>query len=301
MVNSREDSVIKRLPKLFCFAAVIFILACSTGSAALVYLYDFPGTPGSGLAANQTNPQPSGATFSDFTRTNLNPDIVPRSNEFDTIGWSLNGQDLTKYEGFTITASPGHLLDLTSLTFSTVQYLTGATQGQVALFLNGSTTAYATLNYQWANSPVTFNFTPLTNANNVTVAEFRFYGWMAGALVGSDGLANVATNGTIALVPEIPTFWPLLFFLGFVTIIETTRGMRRRRRFSVARPWFEGWCSHVKHLIRTPMERYRSPTAPLWKSLARWVCNHMPAGACYFKIKVWYRSCLASNAWKTIS
>jgi hypothetical protein len=202
-----------QIAKRVVLTAVGVVAIYSGTEASLIYTYDFPGTPGSGLAVDQTNPQPPNATFSDFTRTNLNPDTVLRPNEFDTIGWAHNGQDTTQHEGFTITAHPGYLLDLSSLTFNAFQYASGATQGQVALFLNGSASAYASLDFHWdVNGPVTFNFTPLTITDNVTVAEFRFYGWTAGSPNGGDGLSAVAVFGDV-VVPEVSSLGPIVLLL----------------------------------------------------------------------------------------
>lgn len=122
-------------------------------------------------------------------------------------------QNLTQYSGFTITANAGNVLDLTSLTFNTIQYAAGPTSNQVALFLNGSTTPYATLDYR-GTAGVTFSFFPLTDADNVTQAEFRFYGWNAGDPVnGSNGMANVALYGSISTVPETATLVPILIVI----------------------------------------------------------------------------------------
>ena len=190
----------RRFPRAILLAGSLILASPLTSSASLIYLYDFPGS--SGLASDQSNPQPGNATFSDFTRTNLNPDPAPQPNEFDTIGWAHNGQDTTQYEGFSITAAAGYHLNLTSATFNAFQYASGATQGQAALFLNGSTTAYATVDFHWdVNGQVAFNFTPLTDANNVTLAEFRVYGWTAGSPNGSSGISQFAINGAIVL-PE---------------------------------------------------------------------------------------------------
>ena len=48
-----RNFVIRQLPNLLCCAAFLFVLRCSTASASLIYLYDFPGDTGSGLARKQ--------------------------------------------------------------------------------------------------------------------------------------------------------------------------------------------------------------------------------------------------------
>jgi hypothetical protein len=76
--------------KLFAVGALALLAACPTVHASLLYLYDFPGDPGSGLAADQTNPQPTGATFGDFTRNNVGV-VSGSNNEFGSNNWSLGG------------------------------------------------------------------------------------------------------------------------------------------------------------------------------------------------------------------
>src|SRR4051794_22694702 len=92
----------------------LMLVAQSAAHASLIYIYDFPGA--SGLATNQTNGQPSNATFGDFTRTNLNGSGGPPV--FASTGWNQNNSiDPTEFEGFSITATGGFHLNLSSLTF----------------------------------------------------------------------------------------------------------------------------------------------------------------------------------------
>ncbi len=219
-------------PLAFAFGTLLFFAGflASTSQASLIYLYDFPGTPGSGSAAAQTNAQPSGATFSDFTRTNLTPDTMTYTNEFTSVGYAHPAQDLTQYAGFTITAKFGQTLDLTSLTFDTIHHASGPTKEEVHLYLNGDySTPYATQFFSGTKS-IAFNFTPLTNVDNVTSAEFRFYGWNAGQPAGSNGFSNVAVNGAIgtAIVPEVSAL-PCVILLVFCLLLH-----KNRRRFKAA-------------------------------------------------------------------
>ena len=189
--------------------------------ASLIYTYDFPGNPGSGLASNQTNGQPAGATFSDFTRT-ADLTQMPGAPAIDTYGtesWNQTGSiDTTQYEGFSIAAAAGNRLNLTSLTFDIQLKPSGPLNFEVGLFLNGSATAYATLDLTPTSSVTTytFSFTPLTDADNVTSAEFRFFGWNAAAAGGGIVLDNVTTNGAISNLPESSTFVPISLLLGCV-------------------------------------------------------------------------------------
>ncbi len=205
---------------------VALILAGSAARASIVWTYDFPGTPGSGLGSGQTNPQPANATFGDWNRANLTQ--IATSDVFDNGGWNNSSVfDPTQYASFTITADAGYHLNLSLLTFDEMRSAGGPTKGEVQLFLNGSSTAYATFTYNPTSSTQnqTFSFTPTTDATNVTLAEFRFYGWNGGDPGGTMAFDNVAT--TLDIVPEIPVFWPVLFVIACILIGKEKRRFQR--------------------------------------------------------------------------
>jgi hypothetical protein len=219
--------------KLSLLTTLAVVLTCSTGRASIIYSYDFPGSPGSGLASNQTNGQPAGATFSDFTRTAGLTQMpgAPANDDYGTESWNQTGSiDTTQHEGFSITAGAGNHLNLTSLSFDIQLKPSGPLNFEVGLFLNGSSTAYATLDLTPTTTVTTytFNFTPLTDADNVTLAEFRFFGWNAAAAGGGIILDNVTTNGAIVILPEAnPAFFATLPVL--VASVDMFRRNRRRR------------------------------------------------------------------------
>lgn len=213
------------------FSMLALVLGGSEVQASLIYLYDFPGSPGSGLAANQTNPQPSDATFSDFTRNNVGV-VGSSTDEFGSNNWSLGGVlDSTVFEGFSITSAGGFHLNLSSLTFSAYRSATGPQNMEVALFLNGSASAYATFDFSPTTSktPYTFNFTPLTDSDNVTTATFKFYGWNAGGAGGQLYLDDVATNGTISSLPEVAPLLPVTLIIA-CSVVEIHRRRARDPR-----------------------------------------------------------------------
>jgi hypothetical protein len=216
----------KNCPGLWLVAVCGLLLMHPDARASLIYLYDFPGNPGSGLASDQTNGQPSGATFSDFTRTNVGA-TPTGANEFGGNTWSLSGSlDSTVFESFSITADVGFHLNLDSLTFSAQRSATGPQNMEVALFLNGSTTASATYDFSPTASMVSysFNFPPLTDSDNATTATFKFYGWNATSGVGGQlYLDDVATNGAISNAPEPSALWPILLLFGCVSITQGRR------------------------------------------------------------------------------
>jgi hypothetical protein len=191
--------------KVLRLAAILLLFFVANASA--VFTYDFPGSPGSGLAADQTTPQPPIATYSDFTRNNVN--IQGAANIFDSKGWSTNTSiDTNTYVTFSITAAPTLYINLSSLTFDAVLTIDGPPSGQVSLFVNGSATPYASTTFSptLTLTNFSFNFTPLTDADLATTVEFRFYGWNAVTNGGPLGFDNVTTS----VVPEPSTIWAAL-------------------------------------------------------------------------------------------
>lgn len=217
---------------LKAFALIAVVVLQATAHASLIYTYDFPGN--SGLAADQTNLQPSNATFSDFTRTNVGTPPTGPSDSFRTNNWSLGGSlDPTEFVSFSIVASGGFHLNLSSLTFNAQRFAQGPQSMEVALFLNGSGTAYATYDFSPTTTMTayTFNFTPLTDADNVTTATFKFYGWNATGSGGQLYLDDVATYADISSVPEVAPLLPVTLIIA-CSVMETHRRRVRNSRLS---------------------------------------------------------------------
>jgi hypothetical protein len=219
-----------RISAVTALVSIALFLSSAATDAAIVYTYDFPGPgPNNGSAANQTNGQPSNATFSDFTR---NGGLTGTGNTdvFGSKNWSSSATlDPTVFTAFTITANPGFVLSLSQLTFDSLK--NGATaplQAEVDLFLNGSTTAYASFAWTPQNSPMTsyvFSFNPVTFADNVTTATFKFFAWDA-LPTNEVQFANVAIYGGID-VPEASSLGPLAILL---TVMALDRRRRLKRR-----------------------------------------------------------------------
>ena len=219
-----------------CLPALLLAMACSTAKSSVVYTYDFPGNPGSGLAADQTNPQFPNATFGDWARVNVS--AGPAANSFDSTFWNTTSSfDPTQYVSFSITADAGYHLNLSLLTFDEMRTSGGPTKGHVEMFLDGSAAPYAVMNYNPHSSihSETFNFTPTTDADNVGTVEFRFYGWNGGTPEASLILANVAV--TLSIVPEPSTVLFALLPIG-IALFSLAQGWRRKRKSSVARNRF---------------------------------------------------------------
>ena len=199
-----------------------------SASASIVYLYDFPGTPGSGLAANQTNPEPASATFGDWKRVNVSQ--LPTTNVFDSNYWNNSSTfNPAQYVSFSITATAGVKLTLTQVAFDEMRGAGGPTHGRVSLFLNGSTTAYASYNYNPASqvNHEVFNFFSISN---ITSAEFRFYGWNGGTPAAGLLFDNVATpfSFTGTPVPE-GNSWLAGLIPMTIAVVQLARDWRSRR------------------------------------------------------------------------
>jgi hypothetical protein len=223
------------LTRVFLITVIALAAWIAPAKGSVIFTYDFPGSPGSGLAANQTNGQPWLGTFSDFTRTVGLTQMpgAPANNAYGTESWNQTGSiDTTQHEGFSITAAAGCHLNLTSLSFDLQLKPSGPLNFEVGLFLNGSSTAYATLDLTPTATltTYTFDFTDLTDADNVTSAEFRFFGWNAVATGGGIVVDNVITNGVI--LPEAnPTY-----FVALPVLLALVNMFRRRRRPSRSNP-----------------------------------------------------------------
>ncbi len=209
--------------------SLIICLVWGAANASASYVYDFPGTPGSGLATDQSNPQPGNATFGDWQRVGVV--AAPTANVFDSAQWQNTSvfDPTSSYVSFDITATSGYHLDLSgSITFDQMRSAGGPTKGRIRIFLNGSATAYATFN--WNPTPSlqgqSFNFTPTTDVDNVTSVEVRFYGWNGGDPLGSMLFDNVAV-GITAIVPEPATWLSALIPLSL--IVASSLKWRRSR------------------------------------------------------------------------
>jgi len=156
---------------------------------------------------------------------------APANNTFGTESWNQTGViNTSQYEGFTITAGPGVHLNLTNLTFDLQLKPSGPLNFEVGIFLNGSSTAFATLDLTptSTNTSYNFDFTDLTDLDNATTVDFKFFGWNASASGGGIVLDNVVTNG--AIVPEPSTWIAALFPVALAAF-----GLRRRKSGPTAR------------------------------------------------------------------
>jgi hypothetical protein len=205
---------------------LIAIAAPLSARGTVIYTYDFPGTPGSGLASDQSSTAPAYTTFGDWNRVNLTAGGA--TNVFESTFWNTTAIfDATQYESFTITADAGWHLNLQLLTFDEMRTAGGPTKGRIQMFINGSAVPYDIFNYNPSASfqNQTFNFTPTTDADNVTTVEFRFYGWNGGTPEASLILDNVAI--TLDVVPE-PNCGAMSALFAAVVIVHSLIWKRRK-------------------------------------------------------------------------
>ena len=189
----------------------------------------FPALPGSGLAADQTNPQTGNVTFGNWSRANLTAGTA--ANTYESTFWNTTAVfDSAQYASFSITADAGYHLNLSQLTFDEMRTSGGPTKGRIQMFLNGSATAFDSVDYNPSSSwqSRTFNFTDIVDADNVTTVEFRFYGWNGGTDSASLIFDNVGVT-ILGVVPKVPAFWPVLLLIGCLIGEGTYRNRRLKR------------------------------------------------------------------------
>jgi hypothetical protein len=220
------------MKNLFLKISLVLFTACAANAQTTLFTYDFPGTPGSTLAANQTNnTQPANATFGNVTFSNANQ--TTGTDYLNTTGYSSGG-----YFSFSITANSGYQLDLTSLSYRRNRSSTGPDTLTVAAYVNGSQIgnaysdpgpASSTTAPPPASSVTTWSFDPTTRAALLADSgagnpiEFRFFA--SGGTGGNLRFDNIATVGSITPVPELSTIFGGALSLGIVGIA----GYRRLR------------------------------------------------------------------------
>ncbi|MEX2287467.1 MAG: PEP-CTERM sorting domain-containing protein [Planctomycetaceae bacterium] len=168
-----------RLCLIALFAISLFSL--SRLDAAVISNYAFDGNP----ADSAVTVAPAGATFSDFTRTNLVDESHP--NTFRSSGFSTGSSiDTTQFKGFTVTASGALSLAFEALSFDHNRSGKGPDTGEIRYSFDGFATLAAS--FVWAiataNTNQIWDFTDFTLDPGETV-EFRFFGYNADTGTGS--------------------------------------------------------------------------------------------------------------------
>ncbi len=207
------------------FAISLFSL--SRLDAAVISNYAFDGNP----ADPAVTVTPAGATFSDFTRTNLVDESHP--NTFRTSGFSTGSSiDTTQFEGFSVTASGALTLAFEALSFDHNRSGKGPETGEIRYSFDGFATLAAS--FVWAivtaNTNQIWDFTDFV-LNPGESVEFRFFGYDADTGTGSKffELDNVGfVEG--ASIPEPAS--ALLAVFGLVMGVGGRHLTRRRTRMA---------------------------------------------------------------------
>jgi hypothetical protein len=191
---------------------IITLATCGmviTTQAAVFVEYDFTGTS----ASINTPPEFYAATTagevtaSPFEMSNLS--WVGSTDALVTKGWNTaNAIVTTEYLHFSVAANSGSSMNLTQLSWMDSIGTKGPTSGQVSIFLNGSSTATASMSFtrSTAEAPLNWDLAGITGVAGCTSVEFRFYGWNANTqgIDNRETIDKVALSGTV--VPEPQTY-----------------------------------------------------------------------------------------------
>jgi hypothetical protein len=187
--------------KSIAFALGLFV-SHSLLVSGQIAIYEFSGSSTGDNQFNEVTAQPSGGTFSSFTRSGVTWNTG--NDVFTSKSWSTSTTlDSTKYVGFSITPSSGLHLDLTQLTFKNSRSSTGPSSGTVSLFLNDSSTATESFSFSPPSSTTSSSFTfDFADVLASSKAEFRFFGFNATGGTGTLRFDDVTAYGAFSAVPE---------------------------------------------------------------------------------------------------
>ena len=197
---STSQNVRGLMARIAIFSALL--LPCSIAFAQLG-TYNFTGF---GTCPNQNpavNSQPANAVFSNYTNVGSSLNCVPTFDAFQYRHWNTGSIDLSEYNQFSITANPGYVLNLVSLSFTQVANEYQAGTGWVLrssldnYSSNISTGTITTLAQTPSVSlPAAFNSLP--------AVTFRLY--VVNAVTGNTYWSNdnVALYGAVVAAPPDP-------------------------------------------------------------------------------------------------
>jgi autotransporter-associated beta strand protein len=175
-------------------AAVLAAIASSQTAKAQNATYAFTGASTGNNQFNAVTTQPTGGSFSTFTRTNVNWNSG--NDVFNSTAWASGAAvDPSEYVSYSVTPTAGNIAFLTQVSFASQKSGTGPNNAQVSLF--GNTTQAALESTTWmpttSSASTTFNFTDIISGEALS---FRFYGYNSGG--GTLRFDNVATTGNTA-------------------------------------------------------------------------------------------------------
>jgi hypothetical protein len=197
---SRTGHFSARIAVLLTGSGLLVFNLTDRAAAAVISNYGFDGKP-----ANTAVDAPvAGATFSAFTRTNLNDGNHP--NDFDSNGFTTSSSiDTTQYEGFSVTASGATPLTFEGIGWDTNRSGEGPEIGAIRYLIDNVLKASFIYAIPTANTPGhLWNFADFVLNPGQTV-EFRFFGYNADSSEAFLRLDNVGfKNAPGPVVPSVP-------------------------------------------------------------------------------------------------
>jgi len=188
-------------------ALFLTLIATASSFATTIAQWNFDGSV---QTAASVDANVTATTFAPSAGVNTFVTGNPNTGQAITAtGWNV--VDGTKYWGFTITASGGFVLDLSSLTFDDQRSATGPTSWTVTV--NGITalSSQATHNGVFGGDSVSLSG---ASFQNLSAADVRIFGFGASGSGGTWRLDNVILGGSVdraSTAPAAPDSLPTIF------------------------------------------------------------------------------------------
>jgi hypothetical protein len=199
---------------------LVAMMGMANIAAASLAVYQFPG----GVADVTT--AANNGTFTPFAKAGGGSVSGSSSDNFIATSW-LGTFDPTKYVSFIVTPNSGYALSLSSVSFKSSASGSGPTTGRLSIFLDGSTTAFASFDFVPPNTAISGtasmssflwnNGSGLPSLANLQKAEFRFYGSGATNAAGSFRFDDVVLEGSFTAVPEPTNIALTIFICGLIS------------------------------------------------------------------------------------
>ncbi|MDF3059613.1 MAG: hypothetical protein K0R17_3828 [Rariglobus sp.] len=218
--------------------ATSLVACCSFVTAATLGTYEFTGTSTADGQFNAVTAQPTGASFSTFTRTNVN--WTSTANLFNSTAWNVAVTvDTAEYVQFSFTVDTGYTATLSSLSYFQQGSNTVNDEYRVAYSTNSFATTAGFIDDTVAISPgssETYNFGSVVLTAGQSIS-FRFYvfgdtqadGVGVPSAAGTFRFDTISLDGSIvSAVPEPSAYAMMAGGLALASVL-----VHRRRRAAV--------------------------------------------------------------------